>query len=180
MGMKEFASKLIDIMIGVVLGLGFQWWPDLQEPWQFAAFALVYLLVIDYWIDTASALKKFPPKRELDIFIDVAIAFVFFLFIYSTKVSILYFLSVFILFRVLDAVWIYRVKAEYRIIGHERLVLNTWLMADFAESLTAAALIATYKTYVLLPLTTLSLFTVAWLLVRVLSSIRYRKAYFIS
>ena len=41
--MKDFSLKFIDIMIGVVLGLGFQWWPLLQEPWQYVAFIFVYL-----------------------------------------------------------------------------------------------------------------------------------------
>ena len=38
-------------MVGVVLGLGFQWWPLLKEPWQYTAFIFVYLDIVDYWID---------------------------------------------------------------------------------------------------------------------------------
>src|SRR3989344_5712782 len=139
--MKEFSSKLLDIMIGVILGLGFQWWPDLKESWQFVAFVLVYFLIIDYWIDTASALKKFPPKRELDIIIDVALMFSFFLLIFSTKNSIAYFLIAFILFRILDIFWILRAKSEYQIANHDNLVMNTWFLADFIESVAALALL---------------------------------------
>jgi len=32
--LKNFSLKFVDIMVGIVLGLGFQWWPELHEPWQ--------------------------------------------------------------------------------------------------------------------------------------------------
>lgn len=177
--MKEFTSKLLDIMIGVILGLGFQWWPNLHEPWQFIAFFLVYLLIIDYWIDTGSALKKFPPKREIDILIDVAVTFSFFLFIYYTQATIVHFLAAFIVFRVLDVLWILRVRNEYQIIHHDKLVMNTWLLADFVEAVFAAVIIIVHYFYQLAPLISLAIFIASWLLVRIFSSLRYKRVYFV-
>lgn len=176
--MKEFSSKLLDIMIGVILGLGFQWWPDLKEPWQFIAFVIVYLLIIDYWIDTASALKKFPPKRELDIIIDVALMFSFFLFIYSTKNTITYFLFAFILFRALDIIWIFRAKSEYKILNHDALVMNTWLLSDAVDVAMASALLAVDYYQKPLELVLLGVFIAFWLVIRILSSFRYKRVFF--
>ena|SRR3989338_1157346 len=177
--MKEFSSKLLDIMIGVILGLGFQWWPDLKEPWQFIAFVTVYLLIIDYWIDTASALKKFPPKRELDIIIDVALMFSFFLFIYSTRNSIVYFLFAFAFFRILDILWIFRAKSEYQISNHDGLVMHTWLFADMIEIAMALVLLAAYYNQKTPELILLGIFITIWLVIRIFSSLRYKRVYFV-
>ena len=49
-----FGPKFMDVMVGVVLGLGFQWWPDLREPWQFLAFVLVYLIFVAFRAVTRS------------------------------------------------------------------------------------------------------------------------------
>jgi len=177
--MKDFALKFIDIMIGIVLGLGFQWWPDLREPWQYAAFIFAYLSVIDYWIDTAPALKKYPPKRELDLILDVAIMFALFLFIYSTRESILYFFITFIVFRVIDFLWILRVKWEYEPMQHDGLVINTWLSFNSAEIIAASGLVLLNFVYPLSPLILLSIFIIFRLISRIFSSFRYKRVYFI-
>ena len=69
-------------MIAVVLGLGFQWWPALTEPWHYIAFIFVYVDIVDYWMDYGPSLKKFPPKREIDIILDILIMFALFLYIF--------------------------------------------------------------------------------------------------
>lgn len=177
--MKDFAYKFMDIMMGVVLGLGFQWWPNLHEPWQFAAFIFAYIIIIDYWVDTAAALKKFPPKRELDIVLDVATMFSFFLFIYYAQATIIHFLAVFVAFRILDALWIFRVKNEYSLTPHDDLVMNTWLVADFIEAAVAASLIAAnYFLSKQTPIMLLAIFVSLWLVTRIWSSLRYKRIYF--
>ena len=100
--MKGFALKFLDIMIGIILGLGFQWWPNLVESWQYIAFIFVYLDIIDYWIDFLPALRKFPPEAELDWFLEVGIMFFLFLFIYTTQTTIGYFLWSFFGFRIIS------------------------------------------------------------------------------
>ena len=177
--MKNFALKFIDIMIGIVLGLGFQWWPDLREPWQYVAFIFAYLSVIDYWIDTAPALKKYPPKRELDLMLDVAIMFVLFLFIYATRESILYFFTAFIVFRIIDSLWILRVKAEYKPVQYDELVVNTWLIFNSAEIVVALGLIGFGNMYMLTAPILLGAFIALRLASRILSSLRYKRVYFI-
>jgi hypothetical protein len=91
-GIKNFSVKFIDMMIGIVLGLGLQWWVNLESTWQYVAFVFCYFDITDYWIDYGPSLKKFPPKREIDVFLDVAIAFSLFFYIYTTQVSVFYFL----------------------------------------------------------------------------------------
>lgn len=66
---RDFGVKFVDIVLGVILGLGFQWWPMLHEPWQYVAFVFVYLNLIDFWIDYTPAMKKYPLKSEIDVFI---------------------------------------------------------------------------------------------------------------
>lgn len=177
--MKSFALKFIDIMIGIVLGLGFQWWPDLREPWQYAAFIFAYLSIIDYWIDTAPALKKYPPKHELELMLDVAIMFALFLFIYSTRETIVYFLTAFIVFRTIDSLWILRVKHEYGPVNYDEVVVNTWLMFNGLEIIAAAILVGLAYLYQPSAFILLSIFIAARLISRVASSLRYKRVYFI-
>lgn len=177
--MKDFSLKLIDVMIGVVLGLGFQWWPNLKEPWQYAAFVFVYLDIIDYWIDYSPSLKKFPPKREIDLMLDVAIIFSLFLYIYSSQLSIIYFLSAFILFRVLDFFWLLSSKYEYKPVGADKTFVDTWLWFNLVESVLAALLIVLAYTFNISVLTILSGFIVFRVFVRVMASMRYKKVHFI-
>src|SRR3989338_7383404 len=99
---ERFSLKFIDIMIGVILGLGFQWWAELNLTWQYIAFVFVYLNLIDYWIDYAPTLKKYPFKNQLDIFLHTAIIFAMFFLVYTPQKSIQIFLLAFIFYRLTD------------------------------------------------------------------------------
>ena len=139
--MRNFTSKFMDIMIGIVLGLGFQWWPDLKESWQYIAFIFIYLSIIDYWIDTSAANKKYPPKKELDLIIDVAIMFTLFLLIYSSLQTISYLLITFIFFRGFDSLWIVRRLREHRTENANKHIFNTWLKSNAIDIIVAIILI---------------------------------------
>jgi len=176
--MKAFGLKFIDVMIGVILGLGFQWWPNLQEPWQYLAFIFVYLSIIDYWIDTAAALKKYPPKRELDLMLDIAILFLLFLYIYAAQRTVLYLLTVFVVARVLDSLWVLRVFSEYQLTTADRHIFDTWLRQMLAEVLLAIALIGTALLSSVSSLTIIVGFIAFRIAVRILASFRYKRVYF--
>lgn len=143
--MKNFGLKFIDIMVGVVLGLGFQWWPNLTNGWQYAAFIFAYIDIVDYWIDYAASLKRFPPKREIDLMLDVAIIFTLFLYIYSTQLTIVYFFLAFVLFRVFDTLWSVRALREYDLTNKDTLYLRTWSKLNVCEM--ALTLFAVYVNY---------------------------------
>jgi hypothetical protein len=168
----------MDIMIGVVLGLGFQWWPNLHEPWQYAAFIFVYLDLVDYWIDYSSSLKKFPPKRELDIMLDVAVIFMMFLYIYSTQLSVFYFLLSFGTFKLIDTFWLLRVKSEYQLQGREGKFVIAWLWHNCGEILYTGILLLLVTYYVPPALTVLGIFVALRLTTRVLASLQYKEVYF--
>lgn len=175
---KDFSIKFVDIMVGVVLGLGFQWWAILREPWQFIAFLFAYVDTVDYWIDYGPALKKFPPRKEIDVLLDVGIIFSLFLYIYATQISVIYFLTAFILLRVLDFFWLLSSRIEYHPQGADKTYINTWLYLDCIEAAIAGALIIFALVF-----TPSSLFLVAFyifyrIMVRVFASINYRKVYF--
>jgi len=177
--MKNFSLKFLDIMIGLVLGLGFQWWPDLIEPWQFVVFVFVYLDIIDYWIDYGPSLKKFPPKFELDIFLDVGIMFALFLYIYSTQLTVAYFLSAFILLRALDFFWLLRSKYEYHPVGIEGKYVNTWLRIDAFECFFVGG-IAWWSTFTTFnPLIMVIIFIAFRIIMRFIASLTYKKVSFI-
>ena len=178
-GVRHFSLKFIDIMIGVVLGLGFQWWPALTEPWQYIAFVFVYIDIIDYWIDYGPALRKFPPKREFDIILDVANMFGLFLYIYTTQLSIGYFLASFIVFKLIDLFWLIRVHAEYHPRGIKGLFVSTWITTNLLEAVAVAGLIAAVIHFALLPGTALIIFIIINVGLRVLASSRYRQLYFV-
>lgn len=176
--MKEFSLKFIDIMIGVVLGLGFQWWPNLQESWQYLAFAFAYVDIIDYWIDYSPSLKKFPPKRELDLILDVAIMFSLFLYIYAAQTTIWYLFAAFIAFRAADALWLLRARHEHQPTHLDKVFLDTWLQFDLIEITVALGLIGASSWLKFAPIGILIAFIVFRVAMRVLASFRYKKVYF--
>lgn len=177
--MKNFSLKFIDIMVGIVLGLGFQWWPDLQYPWQYIAFIFVYFDIIDYWIDYAPSLKKFPPKREVDVLLDLSIMFALFLYIYTTELTIIYLLSAFVIFKVLDYVWLLSSKIEYNPTGIDKLFVDTWMLFNLTEAAFSIMLIVLSYTFNFEPLTTTLIFIVFRIIMRVLASFRYKKVHFV-
>lgn len=177
--MKSFSLKFLDIMIGLVLGLGFQWWPELKEPWQFIAFIFVYLEIVDYWIDYGPGLKKFPPKYEADIFLDVAIMFSLFLYIYTTQLTLAYFLSAFILVRVLDFFWLLRSRYQYHPTGMDGKYIQTWLEFDTIECVVAGGFVyLSYFQY--FPYLYLIIgFIVFRIIMRSIASFRYKRISFV-
>jgi hypothetical protein len=176
--MKSFSLKFLDVMIGVILGLGFQWWPNLHETWQFAAFIFVYLDIVDYWIDYSPSLKKFPPKMEVDVFLDISIMFVLFLYIYSTQLSIITFFISFFALKVLDYLWLLSSRHEYKPEGNDGLFVNTWLHINVIEGIFTAGFIAWIYFLSPTPLYVLISFIVLRILTRALASLRYKRIHF--
>ena len=177
--MKNFSFKFLDIMLGIVMGLGFQWWPELKEPWQYVVFVFVYLDIVDYWIDYGPALKKFPPKREIDVLLDVSIMFALFLYIYSTQISLTYFLGAFILLRVLDYFWLLSSKSEYHPTGQDKAFVDTWLSFNLIECAVSLGLILCKLFTPLSSLVLLSIFIVCRILIRFAASWKYKKIHFL-
>ena len=178
MGIKDFGLKFIDVMIGIVLGLGFQWWPNLHLPWQYVAFIFVYFDIVDYWIDYAPSLRKFPPKRELDLMLDVAIMFSLFLYIYATQLTVVYFLAAFVIARVFDLLWLLRAKAEYHPLGAERIYVDTWVHFNIVDILVTLAFISARSYWSIEEGMILAGFIFFRVIVRIVASLRYKKVYF--
>lgn len=174
--MKNFSLKFIDIMVGIVLGLGFQWWPDLQEPWQYIAFIFVYFDIVDNWIDYSPSLKKFPPKREIDVLLDLGIMFTFFLYIYATKLTVAYFLMAFVVFKILDYFWLLSSKHEYNPTGIDRTFVNTWMKLDLIEAIFTGVFI--YLSYLFAPIFIISGFIIFRVITRIWASFKYKKVHF--
>ena len=164
-------------MVGVVLGLGFQLCLTLHQPWQFVAFIFAYIDIIDYWIDYGPSLKRFPPKKEWDILLDVGIVFSLFLYIYSTQINVIYFLGAFILLRVLDFFWLLSSKVEYQTSGTDKIFVATWLRFDLIEAFFALALIGVSYFFAFPAIIILAIYVPFRFLIRILASLRYRKAY---
>lgn len=175
---RDFSLKFIDIMIGVILGLGFQWWPNLHEAWQYIAFIFVYIDIVDYWIDYEPALKKFPPRNEIELLLDVGIMFSLFLFIYATQLSILYFLVSFILFRVVDTLWLVRVKFQYQPTHTDKVFVDTWTRFNVIEIAAALLMAILVPAFSIEALPILIGFIVFRTFMRVLASFQYKKVHF--
>lgn len=176
--MKNFSLKFIDIMIGVVLGIGFQYWQELHELWQYVAFIYVYIALIDYWIDYGPTLRKFPPKKELDVMLDVAIMFALFLFIFAVQYSIVYILSAFVLLRALDFIWLLKVKRNHHPTGKDLTYVNTWLRVNVIDCIFALSLIGVSWLVPIPSLITLIIFILINSLMRTYASIQYKKVHF--
>ena len=176
--LSNMSLKFVDIMIGVVLGLGFQWWPNLTEPWQYAAFIFVYIDLVDYWIDYSFSLKAFPPKRELNIMLDVAIIFTMFLYIYSTQLTITYFLVSFGAFRIIDTFSLLRARREYHPSGREGKFVRAWIAMNIAEMLYTAILLVVAIQFAFSPLMLLGVYIALRLATRIIASLHYKEVYF--
>lgn len=176
--LKDFSLKFVDIMVGIVLGLGFQWWPELHEPWQYIAFIFVYFDIVDYWIEYSPSLRKWPPKREIDVMLDISIMFSLFLYIYSTQLDILYFLGSCILIRVFDYLWLLSSKIEYNPMGMDKIYINTWLKLNLTLVLATLTIVGVMYYTNLSPLLTLFAYFTARLVIRVFASLQYKKIHF--
>lgn len=177
--MKNFSLKFVDIMVGMVLGLGFQWWPVLGQPWQYVAFIFAYVDIIDYWIDYSPSLKKFPPKREIDVILDVAIVFTIFLYIYATQLTIVYFLTAFTVFKILDYFWLLSSKFEYNPTGNDKLFIDTWLNFNLIEAMVSLVLIG-FLYFISIPSAVIIItFIVFRFAMRILASLNYKKVHFV-
>ena len=165
-------------MIGVILGLGFSWWANLKEPWQFIAFIFAYFDVVDYWIDYGPSLKKFPPKRELNVLLDLAICFSLFLYIYSAQsLVVVYFIMAFGLLRIFDFIWLYSAKLEYRPTNFNGKYVDTWIKMDGLEIICATLIILLTSVVNLSSLTILVIFIIMRLITRIVASYNYKKIY---
>jgi len=165
-------------MIGVVLGIGFQWWGDLKETWQYIAFMFVYLNLVDYWIDYSPTVKRFPLKREIDVILHTYILFMMFYIVYATKLSIISFIVGYILYRVGDIFWIWRMFREYHKKERDKKFLYGWLSSDIFEIIVCLLLLLINHFYIIAPLIILVIFIVFRLLSRILASVYYKEVYY--
>lgn len=167
--------KFLDVMIGVVLGVGFQWWSELNEIWMYVAFIFIYIDLVDYWIDYYPSLQKFPPLKEIDFILDVGIIFAMFLYIYSASISIVYLMSAFALFRFFDWLWLLRAKRDHDLKGSDLVYVNTWIRFNIIEILLPLVLILASRK--IESLYVLIIFIAIRLLLRFTASLNYKKVY---
>ncbi|MEK7187754.1 MAG: hypothetical protein AAB691_02835 [Patescibacteria group bacterium] len=178
MSQQGFQLKFIDIMVAVVLGLGFQWWPELKEPWQYIAFIFAYFNLVDYWIDYNPAAKKYTLGLEIDIVLHTLIIFSMFLLVFSAQQSLSYFLFAFGFYRATDILWLCMIKAKHKKVTGDIVYVNTWLVSDIVESSVALGLgvVALYE--IIAPLYILISFVLIRVCTRLLSSVRYKKIFY--
>lgn len=175
---NKFQLKFIDIMVGIVLGLGFQWWPELKEPWQFVAFIFAYLTLIDYWVDYNPTAKQYAMRFEIDIIVHTAIIFGMFLLILGTTKTISYFLIAFVVYRFADIIWVWRIKREHRVPAHDLVFMNTWLFFDVIEALAAIIFAIITLQGLFTSMVALLIFIGVRAITRILSSVRYKKVFY--
>lgn len=177
-GIKNFSVKFIDMMIGIVLGLGLQWWVNLESTWQYVAFVFCYFDITDYWIDYGPSLKKFPPKREIDVFLDVAIAFSLFFYIYTTQVGVFYFLISCAAIRILDFFWLWSSNVEYKPVGFDKLYVETWMKFNIIQVFMVFVIILSSYLLALSPLVTIIIYILERVALRVIASLKYKRFFY--
>lgn len=177
--LKEFGLKFTDIMIGVVLGLGFNYWPDLKEIWQYLAFVFVYFNLIDYWIDYSPTLKRFPLKGEIDVVLHTFIVFAMFFLVYATKMTVTIFFLSFIFYRLVDILWIWRMKKEYKMDGKDKIFMGAWNTCDGIEIILSVLLIGLNLFNVLNALLIIIIFIILRTISRIWASVKYKNLYYI-
>lgn len=176
--LREFSLKFADIMIGIVLGLGFQWWPELHQPWQYVAFIFVYLNLIDYWIDYSPVLKRYPFKREVDVVLHFIIIFMMFYLVYATQRTVGILLLAFAIYRIVDLLWLWRLHKSYTATPSDEMFLKNWQRYEIIEAFAALLLAGASAVSSASSLTILSVFIVIRLTTRIMASYSYRSVYF--
>lgn len=176
--LKSFGLKFVDVMLGIILGLGFQWWPEIRESWGYVAFIFVYLNLIDYWIDYSPTLKKYPLKDQLDILLHTAIIFSMFFIVYSTVRYINIFFLAYAFYRIVDILWIWRMITEYKPLASDMKFMKTWITSDFFETFMAIFLALIYIKLHYSPMTLLLIYISCRILSRVWASLRYKKMFY--
>lgn len=176
--LKTFGLKFIDIMLGIILGLGFQWWPDLVHAWQIIAFVFIYLNLVDYWIDYSPTLKKFPLAGQFDVITHTFLIFGMFFMVYTTQKSVPVFLLSFVFFRLIDIIWLWRIEKVHKPAPHDERFIKTWIRQDFYEILSCIVLIILSILTKASPLLIILVFIGARVGLRAFSSVSYKKLYF--
>ena len=110
--------------------------------------------------------------------LDIAIMFVLFLYIYATQLTTTYFLTVFIIWRVLDYLWLLSSKHEYHPTGTDKLFVDTWMRFNLIEAAISLCLIGGAVLFHIQALTIIIVFIAIRIIVRVLASLRYKKVHF--
>ena len=175
---RDFSLKFSDVIIAVILGLGFQWWFDLKETWQYIAFVFVYIDIIDYWVDYSPSVKKFPPKTKTDLLLNVFIMFCLFFYLASTRMTIWYFLSSFASIRILDYFLLLAMKNGYNPSGKDKIYIDTWLNFNLVYAVLTIIFIIATRFSSLNPLIILFTFFTYRIIMRVWSSFKYKSVFF--
>lgn len=165
-------------MMGVVLGLGFQWWPELREPWQYLAFVFAYLNIIDYWIDYNPIANKYSLSLGIDVILHTIIIFSMFLLLFATQKTVTYFFIAFAFYRLADILWIWRIKSEHQIPSSDLIFINTWHKWDFVEAALALGFYFVATNTILSTLILLIIFICARAVTRIIASRSYKKTYY--
>ena len=105
--------------------------------------------------------------------------FVFFLYIYSTQLTIVYFLTTFIIFKILDYFWLWSSKREYQPTGIDKIFVDTWMNFNLVEIVVTSALIGLVLVSNLQALPAICIFIVFRVAMRITASIRYKKVHFV-
>lgn len=176
--MKDFSIKFSNVMVGIVLGLGFRSWTDLHEIWQYIAFVFIYLNLIDYWVDYSPLLKRYPFRREIDVILHFAIVFLMFYMVYSILGSVVQVLFAFALFRLLDIIWMQRIERAHKITPHDRKFFQSWTKYEFLEFIGALSLAIILGFVQWEPVVGLIIFVVLRLVMRILASATYSAVYY--
>lgn len=175
---REFSRKYADIMIGIVLVLGFQWWFNLRQAWQFIAFIFVYLNLVDYWIDSSRLFRKFPLQRKTDVILYTFIIFSMFFMIYATQRSILTLLFAFALYRAGDLAFLNGVKREHRSGSREASFIESWIRYETVETMGAGLLLFIGLLTSVAPALLFVFFIILRAITRTIASLTYNTAYY--
>ena len=177
MKIKSIKLKILFTLI-IILGLGFQWWAELREPWQYLAFVFAYLNIIDYWIDYNPLAKKYTLKLEIDVILHTIIIFSMFLLIFGTQKTLAYFLIAFAFYRLADILWIWRIKKEHRVPHSDLIFLNTWFKYDFVEMFVCIGLYFLIGQDILSQMSILVMFVCIRVITRFIESKSYKKVFY--
>ena len=110
--------------------------------------------------------------------LDVAIIFTMFLYIYSTQLTITYFLVSFGAFRIIDTFSLIRARREYHPSGREKKFVHAWIAMNIAEMLYTAGLLIVAIQFAFSPLMLLGMYIALRLATRIIASLHYKEVYF--
>lgn len=107
------SNGLVNALFGIMLILGFFSWAGVSDTMTYVLFLFTYLLIITYWFELNSFLKKYPSKNIWGFLADMTAVFAILILIVAASFNLGFYFAALAILRTVDTTVISRILSEY-------------------------------------------------------------------